>query len=415
MARALDKNYFLDSRLFRASHKDLYNNDINIEAERYSKLTEGLQGAISFFSSPGRAELIGNHTDHNNGFVLAASVDLDTAAAVVPVEGKIVINSEGYPQVKVSLSDISINKQDYGTSQALVRGVLKGFVDRGYTVGGFIANTSSNIFKGAGVSSSAAFELLLCEILNTLYNDGKIDYITKAVISQYAENEYFGKPSGLMDQLTISRGNVSFMDFADTKMPVSETVNWTFDDLALVIINCGGDHCDLTGEYAEIRQDMHNVASAFNAPSLRFVNEQDFYKNIADLHKQYGGRATLRAKHFFDENIRVKKALSAINNKDKADFLSLINESGVSSYEQLQNCYAKLDAEQNIPMALQYASRYPHIGAKRVHGGGFAGTMLAMLDKRYAEGFIEHMKGLFGKENIFSLFIRHKGTTRVEV
>lgn len=415
MARALDKNYFLNSRLFRASHKDLYNNDINIEAERYSKLTENLSGEISFFSSPGRAELIGNHTDHNNGFVLAASIDLDTVAAVVPAEGVIVINSEGYPPVEISLDNIAINKQEYGTSQALTRGVLKGFIDRGYKVGGFVANTSSNIFKGAGVSSSAAFELLLCEILNTLYNDGKIDYITKAVISQYAENEYFGKPSGLMDQLTISRGNVSFMDFADTKMPVSETVNWTFNDLALVIINCGGDHCDLTGEYAEIKDDMHNVASAFGARSLRFVIEQDFYKRIATLHKQFGGRAVLRAKHFFDENTRVKKALSAINNKDKAEFLSLINESGMSSYEQLQNCYAKLDAEQNIPLALQYASRFPHLGAKRVHGGGFAGTMLAMLDKQEAEGFIEHMKALFGKENIFSLFIRQKGTTRVEV
>ncbi len=414
MARALDQNYFLNSPRFRASHGELYNNDISVEAERYSKLTDGLQGDISFFSSPGRAELIGNHTDHNNGFVLAATVDLDTVAAVVEADD-IVINSEGYPQVRVSLDDIDLNKQEYGSSHALVRGVLKGFLDRGLKIGGFVANTSSNIFKGAGVSSSAAFELLLCEILNTLYNNNEIDYVTKAVISQYAENEYFGKPSGLMDQLTISRGGVSFMDFADSKMPVSESINWGFSDLELVIINCGGDHCDLTGEYAEIRQDMHNVAELLGAASLRFVSETEFYKTLPKLHKKLGGRAVLRAKHFFDENTRVKKALTAINNNDKAEFLSLINASGKSSYEQLQNCYAKLDAEQNIPLALQYAERFQNLLAKRVHGGGFAGTILTMLDKQHAEQFTQHMQPLFGKENIFHLFIRKKGTTKVEV
>ncbi|MDD4316635.1 MAG: galactokinase family protein [Clostridia bacterium] len=416
MARALDKNYFLNSSEFRVSHKELYNNGIELSAERYSRLTEGLTGSISFFSSPGRAELIGNHTDHNNGFVLAATVDLDTVAAVVSSDGdEIIINSEGYPQVKVCLCDYAVNKDEYGTSSALVRGVIKGFLDRGFKIGGFTANTSSNIFKGAGVSSSAAFELLLCEILNVLYNGGAIDCITKAVISQYAENEYFGKPSGLMDQLTISRGGVSFMDFADTKMPVSECVKWDFSDISPVIINCGGDHCNLTAEYAEIRQDMHDVAAVFGKPSLRGVAEADFYKKIAELHKQCGGRAVLRAKHFFDENARVKKALSAINNNDAGAFLELINQSGVSSYEQLQNCYAKSDAGQNIPLGLHFSARYPHILAKRVHGGGFAGTILVMLEKSYSADFAEYMKDLFGGDNIFNLCIRNKGTTKVEV
>jgi galactokinase len=265
------------------------------------------------------------------------------------------------------------------------------------------------------VSSSAAFELLICEILNVLYNDGKIDFVTKALIAQFAENKYFGKPSGLMDQLTISRGGVSYMDFEDAVHPSSFSVEWKFENITPIIINCGGDHCNLTDEYAAIREDMKKVSAALGKECLREVDEKIFYDNIALLHKRCGGRAVLRAKHFFEENIRVKKALAAINNNDEKLFIDCINASGVSSYEQLQNCYPAFDREQNIPLALQLANTRDCVKAARVHGGGFAGTILVFADKEKADGFIDYMAGIFGRENIFSLSMRGLGATMLEV
>lgn len=416
MARALSINRFLESTAFLNSCKELYQNSPEEVAERYSSLTEGLSGEILFYSSSGRAELVGNHTDHNNGFVLAATVDLDTVAAVTKQEKKeIIINSVGYSPVCINIEDIALNENEYGSSTALARGVVKAFVDRGYNVGGFVANTSSNIFKGAGVSSSAAFELLVCEILNDIYNGGKIDFVTKAIMSQYAENYYFGKPSGLMDQLTIAKGGVSFMDFEDVANPKATSVQWNFNNIGLVIINCGGDHSDLTSEYAEIKDDMKAVATTLGKKVLREVADADFYNNIPKLQKVCGGRAILRAKHYFEENERVKKALQAINNNDENSFLECINLSGTSSYQQLQNCYAKEDKEQTIPLGLHLTDRSTDVLAKRVHGGGFAGTILVMLGKQYATNFVEYMQEYFGKENIFKLAIRNKGTIRVEV
>lgn len=416
MARALNTNTFMKSTVFLKSCKELYQNTPEEIAERYSSLTEGLRGDIVFYSSSGRAELVGNHTDHNHGFVLAATVDLDTVAAVTKQEKReITINSIGYPPVRINIDDTKVNDNEYGTSDALVRGVVKAFIDRGLKVGGFIANTSSNIFKGAGVSSSAAFELLLCEIFNDMFNDGKIDFVTKAIISQYAENHYFGKPSGLMDQLTISKGGVSFMDFEDIAQPKATSIEWNFKDISPVIINCGGDHSDLTHEYTEIKDDMKLVASALGKKVLREVAEKDFYDNIVILKKLCGGRAILRAKHFFEENERVKKALQAINNNDINSFLDCINLSGISSYQQLQNCYAKGDKEQNIPLGLHLAERFPNVLAKRVHGGGFAGTILVMIENKYVTNFVAYMQEYFGKENIFKLAIRNKGTSKVEV
>lgn len=416
MARALDINFLSKSQKFIDFNQKHYNTALNEQAERYSSLTEGMKGDLKFFSSSGRVELVGNHTDHNNGYVLAATVDLDTVAAVTKTDDNfIVINSKGYPTVKVDINDLMVDKARYGTSDALVRGVIKGFADRNYKYGGFIANTTSNIFKGAGVSSSAAFELLLCEILNTLYNESRIDFVAKAIISQYAENVYFGKPSGLMDQLTISRGGVSIMDFKNPYSPLSSSVAWPFDNLALVIINCGGDHCNLTGEYAEIREDMKKISLAMGKETLREVDEEDFYNSLSCLRQECGGRAVLRAKHYFEENKRVNEALKYINENNLNGFLNCINESGVSSYQQLQNCYAKSDKEQSVPLGLQLAKKFPFVKANRVHGGGFAGTILIMLEKEHAEPFKNYMSGVFGQENIFTLGIRSTGTTVVEV
>lgn len=416
MARALDVNYFLSSPGFLKSHSELYKTSLAEEAERYSSLTEGLTGDITFFSSSGRTELIGNHTDHNNGFVLAAAVDLDTVAAVVKTDKReITVNSFGYPAFTVSLDDLAVRKNEYGMADSLVRGVLKGFSDRSYKIGGFTANTHSRIFKGAGVSSSAAFELLICEILNVLYNDGRMDFVERAIISQYAENVYFGKPSGLMDQLTASRGGVSFMDFKNTKMPKSKSVAWTFDDIALVITNCGGDHCNLTAEYTEIREDMDKVARFFGKKVLRNVSAKKFSESYDDILGGVGGRAALRAKHYFEENKRVIKAVSALEKGKKKEFLKLIGQSGYSSKEQLQNCFAKNDDWQSLMFGLKISEDIKSVKAVRVHGGGFAGTMLAMLDIGDADKYIEYMSGIFGAENLFKLSIRPKGTVQVEV
>lgn len=416
MARALNTNYFLTGKKFAGFCKKLYTTGAENAAERYSLLTEGLNGGIRFFSSSGRTELIGNHTDHNNGYVLAAAVDLDTVAAVVKTDDRfITVNSAGYPSFKVDINSLYPEANEYGTSNALVKGVLKGFLDRGYKIGGFTANTMSNVFKGAGVSSSASFEVLICEILNTLYNEKRMNAAERAIISQYAENVYFGKPSGLMDQLSISRGGVSFMDFENTKLPVASTVDWKFGDTAFVIVNCGGDHCNLTSEYSEIRSDMNKTAGFFGCEVLRQVKPETFYNSYPGLLSSVGGRAALRAKHYFEENERVLKAAKALKSGDKNTFLRLLSDSGNSSKEQLQNCFAKTDAEQRLMFGLKIAEDVKEVKAVRVHGGGFAGTLLAALDAKDAEGFTAYMGSIFGKENVFILNIRQIGTTEVEI
>lgn len=414
MARALSKESLLSDGAFVKSASFLYGTDLDAVAERYSSLTENLSGEIRFFSASGRAELIGNHTDHNHGFVIASAVDMDTAAAVVKTsEPYIVVHSVGYPAFIVNLDDEEIVPEQYGTSDALLKGVLKGFRDRGRKVGGFIAHTHSNIFKGAGVSSSAAFELLLCKILNSLYNNDRIDYKEMAIISQYAENVYFGKPSGLMDQLTVAHGGVSFMDFNDPSYPDAKSLEWEFDDVGLIIINCGGDHCNLTDEYAAIRQNMHDIASYFNEKVLRDVDESEFYGALSELKEQFDGRAILRAMHYFEENKRVHEAYAALERKDKEEFLKLVTESGISSYDLLQNCYPKGDTAQPIPLALNIAKRYKHTLAYRVHGGGFAGTILIMTDKHNSDQYVSYASKLFGQENVFAVSVRNAGASEL--
>lgn len=410
MARALIKEILAQNPILTADLAKIYSQDESFCVERYASLTKNLFGEIRFFSSPGRAELVGNHTDHNHGFVIASTIDLDIAAAVVKTDdGKITINSAGYPSFIVGTNITEPDSEIYFTSAALVQGVVKGFIDRGYKVGGFTANTHSNIFKGAGVSSSAAFELLICEILNTLYNGGKISFADKAIISQYAENVYFGKPSGLMDQLTISRGGVSFMDFNNPLNPKSEKSKWDFKDLNIVIINCGGDHCNLTGEYASIRKEMHEVAEIFGKSVLREVDREEFIKSLPSLQKKVSGRAILRSLHYFDENQRTLDALSALRNRDKLKFLDIINSSGDSSYKLLQNCYPALDKEQRIPFALAVCRNYKEVLASRVHGGGFAGTILAFVEKENLKEFETYIKNIFGEKNVFAVAIRQYG------
>lgn len=368
------------------------------------------------YSSPGRIEIIGNHTDHNHGKVLCAAISLDTLAAVAPSEDKIVeIYSKGYPPVKVDLQDLTIKESEQGTSEALVRGVAQAFRERGYKIGGFKATTISQVFKGAGVSSSAAFEVLVAEIFNDLFNNGKISPMEKALCSQYAENVYFGKPSGLMDQSAIALGGVSYIDFQDLGKPKVKGVKWTFEDLGIVIVNSGGDHAHLTPHYAQIREEMESIAAHFRANNLREVNKRQFYANIMGLAQKYQERAVLRAIHFFEENARVDAISKAIARGEKEAFCSLISASGDSSYKLLQNCYPAGESIQPIPLALALCAKLPGVRASRVHGGGFAGTVLNFVDADKVDAFVRQANKLFGKDNVFAIKIRKEGTCRLEV
>ena len=414
---------FVDNLKDNVSFNDyvdkLYGGGIDYQAARYKKIYDlhvaTYDGEVSFYSSPGRIELCGNHTDHNNGKVLCASITVDTVACVTPLKDKVVVASIGYPEVVVNLNELEPSSEEYGSSEALVRGVLAYYKQNSYNIGGFAATTSSDVFKGAGVSSSASFEVLICEILNQMYNGGVIDKITKAKAAHYAESIYFGKPCGLLDQSAISLGGVSFIDFKSTVNPKVKSMEWNFDDASIVLINTGGDHCDLTSQYADIRSEMEWVASMFHARKLRKVKEEEFLAAIPELQKQVSGRAILRAMHFFEENKRVETGVRAVKSGNFKKFAAVINGSGQSSYELLQNCYPLGDTVQRIPLALAVSKLDPHVKAARVHGGGFAGTILAFVDNEGVDGYVADMKKIFGDDCVYRIGVRNEGTCKVEL
>ena len=270
-----------------------------------------------FFSSSGRIELLGNHTDHNNGLVLVSAVSLDILAGVKKVEGNYIkIISDGYPVMNINLNNLSVTPNEIGKSSAIVKGVLQGFKDRGLNVGAFTCYATSNIYKGAGISSSAAYELLICEILNYYFNDDKVDRVEMAKIAQFAEVEFFGKPCGLLDQMGISLGGINMIDFKSIKEPNIKHVELELNDYDVVLVNTGDDHTSLTKYYAEIKDEMAMIAKYFNKEVLREVAHQDFLNEIPVLREKFGGRAILRAMHYFDENKRVELAYKAIINND---------------------------------------------------------------------------------------------------
>ncbi|MBO5851862.1 MAG: galactokinase [Clostridia bacterium] len=366
------------------------------------------------FSSSGRAEILGNHTDHNNGLVMLASISCDILSAVDKNEENIVkIYSQEYSPVTVNLNDLAVNKSEYSTSNALVRGIAKAFLDRGYKIGGFTAYTTSNIFKGAGVSSSAAFEVLICEIFNALYNDGAMKDVERAVVSQYAENVYFNKPCGLLDQCGISIGNLVKLDFINGASPIVEKVNF-LKGYSIVITNTGGDHANLTEHYALIRKDMESISSYFGKKVLRDVKKEDFIKKLPSLKTHFSGRAILRAMHFYNENERVIKAFNALKNNDSKAFLNAVNESGVSSMCLLQNCYVPGDDSQPVSLAIETSRMIIKDGAVRIHGGGFAGSILAIVNDNEVDNYVRVLKNIFGNENVFKTSIREVGTTLIK-
>ena len=396
------------------SQKERYEKTIAAFGEFFGEEADG----IRLFSAPGRTEVGGNHTDHNHGKVLAAGVNLDVIAVVKPTDdGKIILKSEGFPTDEINVDDLDIRMHEKNSSVALIRGVVAGFKNNGYNVGGFKAYTTSNVLKGSGLSSSAAFEVLVGNILSGLYNGGAINPIKIAQIAQYAENVYFGKPSGLMDQMACSVGGFVAIDFKDPTAPIIENIPVDFAKFghALCIIDTNADHADLTDEYAAIPNEMKAIAEYFSAKVLREIARADVILNTAILRQKYGDRAVLRALHFFAENNRVDKLVHSLKNENFDDFLGSINESGNSSYKYLQNIFAVSDhTHQAVGIALNIAeSALSRKGACRVHGGGFAGTIQAFVPLDMIQQFKLDIEKVFGADSCHILSIRPFGGTEV--
>lgn len=373
-----------------------------------------------FFSAPGRSEVGGNHTDHDHGKVLAAGISLDVIAAAVGTDdGFITIKSEGFPEDKVSIADLTVKESDVNSSAALIRGVADGFIKNGLKIGGFKAYTTSNVLKGSGLSSSAAFEVLVGTILSCLYNSGEVSAVKIAQIAQYAENVHFGKPSGLMDQMASSVGGFITIDFADTDKPVIETIPFDFSKsgYSLCIIDTKGSHADLTPEYAAITSEMKAVAEFFGKRFLREITKEQVMGNIAELRRKCGDRAVLRALHFFDDNERVVKEAAALSEHRFEDFLALVNDSGNSSYKYLQNIFAVSSSEaQGLAVGLYAAGDIlSGRGAARVHGGGFAGTIQAFVPDDMLERFRSGMEDIFGSGSCYVLSVRPIGGAELNI
>ena len=368
------------------------------------------------FSAPGRTELGGNHTDHQHGKVLAAAVNREALAAVA-VNGTQVVNllSEGFPTCRIDLSDLTVHPEEVGKTPALIRGVAAKF--REYGLKGFDAYVTSNVLSGSGLSSSAAFEVLIGVIFNQLCSAGKTP-VEIAQIGQYAENVYFGKPCGLMDQTASSVGNIIGIDFADPAAPVVIPIPFDFSSCgySLCIIDSGASHADLTDEYAAITQELKAVCRFFGKEFLRDVSEDEFYENIAAVRKAAGDRAVLRAIHVFEENKRVEKQTAALLSGDFEAFLKLVTASGHSSWLMLQNVVpAGRTANQEVAYSLAVAQQLlGGRGACRVHGGGFAGTIQAFVPGDMVEAFRSGMEKALGEGSCHIMAIRKEGGVLVE-
>lgn len=369
---------------------------------------------IELFSAPGRTEVGGNHTDHNHGKVLAASVDLDTVAAAAKRDDSVIVEkSFNFDALEVDISDLNIHTEEIGKSSGLIRGMCAGFVEYGYKIGGFNAASMSRVLSGSGLSSSAAYEVLIGTILNHLYNDGKVSAVDIAKIAQFAENKYFGKPCGLMDQMASSVGSFITIDFKDPSEPIIKKVNFDFASCghALCIIDTGGDHADLTDDYAAVRGEMEQAAEVFGKNVLRDVDETEFMRNISLVREKVNDRAVLRAMHFYAENKRAEAEVKALESGDFDAFKELVTESGRSSYMYNQNVFTTKDvAHQGVSLALamcEYLLKGK--GAWRVHGGGFAGTVQAFVPVDMLDDFCEKIEEVFSKGSCHVLSIRPFG------
>ena len=404
---------------------DVYADETRIyyQRERYINAIKKFEqcykpGDVEIFSAPGRTEICGNHTDHQNGEVLAASVNLDTIGVVRKTDDNVIrLVSDNYDEIIIRLDDVSVEEKEKETTKALIKGVVSGFLERNYSVGGFQAYITSDVLIGAGLSSSAAFERLIGTILSGLYNCGKISATEIAIIGQYAENVYFGKPCGLMDQMASSIGNLVHIDFANPECPYVEKIDFDMEKYGyrLCITDTKGSHADLTDEYAAIPKEMKLVAKYFGKEVLRDISINDVLDNITDLRKKLGDRCVLRTLHFIYENKRVQKEVSALKAGNIGAFLDDVKASGNSSFKYLQNVYSNQDIKnQNVSLALFVSEMFlGQNGVCRVHGGGFAGTIQAFVKNGYVENYKYEMDKIFGKDSCKDLRIRKYGGIKV--
>ena len=400
---------------------------VDYQRQRYIKAVNefvclyGEDRESEILSVPGRSEILGNHTDHNRGCVLAAAIDLDIiAVASARADGKITLKSEGFDADTVDSADLNPESYENYSSSALIAGVCRGFCDRGYAIGGFDAYTTSNVYKGSGLSSSAAFEVMIGNILNQIYNGGGVDAPTIAKIAQFAENVFFGKPCGLMDQTACAVGGFVAIDFEDPTKPIIEKMDYDLskEGYALCITNTGGNHADLNEDYASIPTEMKAVASHFGRDVLRGMSASDVTQNIAVLREKFGDRAILRALHFIAENDRVRNATEALKKGDTGAFFDNVKASGESSFMWLQNIYTtKNVSEQGLSLALAVMGdalgKCSERSAYRVHGGGFAGTVQAFVPIAFVKDFTEAMDAVFGKGSCRALRVRADGAIKV--
>lgn len=397
-----------------SAQKIRYENAIQRFTEIYPNREE-----ISLFSAPGRTEIGGNHTDHQHGCVLAAAVQLDMIGVVsFHEDGVIRVCSEGYCPFSVDLADVSLPGGEKG-SAAIVRGIVARFSELGVKVRGFDLYCTSDVLSGSGISSSAAFETLIGTIIDVHYNNGRVGALEIAKIGQYAENVYFGKKCGLMDQMASSVGGLVFIDFMSTEIPLIEPFSFDFEQAGycICVTDTGGNHVNLTPDYVAVRSEMETVARQFGKEYLRQVNETEFYRQLPNLRKNCSDRALLRAVHFFGDNRRAREEAEALQKGEVGKFLSLVQESGDSSEALLQNLYStSVPTEQAIPLGVMISKRIlAGKGAVRVHGGGFAGTIQAFVPLPLAETYVAEMERVFGDGACYVFRIRPVGGIEVKI
>ncbi|HEX3009058.1 MAG TPA: galactokinase family protein [Bacteroidales bacterium] len=405
---------------------ELYGNEgavLQKQADRYTSLLKKFQTTFGkdeadVFSSPGRTEIGGNHTDHNFGRVLAGAVNLDNIAVAAKNNTNIVtIESAGYPKIVVDLSKLTPDKSEFYTSESLVRGISARMKELGFVIGGFDACIDGGVPKGSGLSSSASFEVMIGAIVSELFNNGKLDPIQNAIIGQYAENNFFGKPCGLMDQTACSMGGLITIDFEDPSKPIVKKVGFDFvsTGFSLVITDTGGNHADLNDEYASLPTDMKAVAAELGKKVLRQVTLEQVVDIAPKIREKVGDRALLRAYHFLGDNQRVVDQVAALEKNDFKAFLSMVIESGYSSYMYNQNIYPVNNVrEQGVSLALALSEMVlKGQGAWRVHGGGFAGTIQAFVPKNLLDKYVSTLEHVYGKGSCHKLFIRQKGSVKV--
>ena len=413
----------LESGAARTLMAQLYGEDgVEANVKRYEDLLAGYEkmfggeGDVKLFSSPGRTEISGNHTDHNHGKVLAGSINLDcVGVAAKNNSSKVHIISETFNQsFIIDLNDLSPSDKKAGTID-LVKGLLQGFKESGYEVGGFNAYITSNVISAAGVSSSASFEMLLCSILNTFFNEGRMDTVAYAHIGKYSENVYWDKASGLLDQMACAVGGLITIDFLEPASPVVEKIDFDFSSQnhSLIIVNTGKGHADLSADYSSVPIEMKKVAEFFGKEVCAEITEEEVIGHLAEVREYAGDRSVLRALHFFEENKRVEAEVKALKEGRFSDFLNNITASGNSSWKWLQNCFTNSAyQEQGITVALALTELFiagKQRGACRVHGGGFAGVIMAMLPNDLVEEYVAYIEKALGEGNAYRMSIRPYG------